>query len=201
MAQPMNSTPFPYASMNDIDLKPIGIDSLRHQFTCDINPNERAYDEKVKIHNNAYVQRWHDEYLVDYVDKDNQVTVRKGLDLWEVWNQGQEIRGLMKVIKHLPETPEDVIDWWKKIFELPVEEIIKLERPAIANGYHVLQQYYGMWVAKEKYDKVFKHAYPLWYDKYREHNLLFTRKIEPFDLGRYQAKLQAIMVNGIRPRK
>lgn len=187
-----------FLTFNDIDKQPIHIKDLHHMYTCVIRPNEKAYDRVVKERNNKFVDDWYNTLLSKYADGNGYLSVVLGTDLWEVWNQGKEIKALMDsgVWEHLCLPNEDTVKYWRDVYEKPIEEIASMGKDVAAIGFHILRTARSAWYIREKYDMVFYKSNPLeWLDGYREHNLIFTQKVEPFDLKPMIEKMNVIMNN------
>ncbi len=182
--------------------QPIDIKSLAHMFKVTIGVNERRLDAQVKELNNKYVDDWRDNLLSKCCNKKQQVIVTKGMDLWEVWNQGHEIRGAYKCLAYTPDPSPDQLKWWKDTLDQDIETIYSLGRPAIAFGYGILVSAYKNWMIRQKYERVFfDDNITEWYERYQHNFKLFNQEEQLFDLRPYAEKLNSIVANGIRPQK
>ena len=182
--------------------KPIDIKSLADMFKVEIPANDKIYDAKVKELNNEYVDRWRDELLAKCCDKKENVIVTTGMDLWEVWNQGHEIRGAYGCLEFTPDPTPEQLKWWRDVFDQSIKEIYQIGRPAIAFGYGVLVNAYKNWMIREKYQRVFFDEDCVeWYERYQHQHKLFNNEEYLFDLKPYAEKLHSVMSNGIRPQR
>lgn len=192
---------FPFKSFNDIHKKNIHIKDLADMYKSDIGENELKYIRIVKEHNNSYVENWYNTMLVKYANNNGEMTCTLGTDLWEVWNQGNEIRALMKLWDKLSIPSDDMVNMWRNVFDDDIQNLVSLGKDVVTMAFHIIMTGYSSWFVKEKYEKVFKNDDPMtWLDGYRKHNMLFTKKHEKFSIKTIHEKMQMVCINAFKTK-
>ena len=192
----------------DLYNKPIRVTDAASMCRKKINKNDRPYNQTVIRLNNKKVDEWQNRVLIPMSNKDGTVPSGQVWDSFIIFNEGIEIREMVKHGDFLPHMPDKVVDYWKKIFETyEVEELHALGTGVVSQGWNVVINAIKYWIAIQKYERIFSKSDDphVWVQSMARHKGLLQGQETPFwdpeHVQEYTEKVVAILTNKMEPEK
>ena len=172
--------------------------------------NDRPYIAETTKLNNRRVDDWKKNVLDKISDHRGMVLSGRVWHSWQLYDEGknhlkyQELKSKGAIPKISPE----VLEFWKDFFEnLTVEEMHSYGSGTVSYGWGIIQNYFKMWYADQKYEKLFsQYSTPLeWERNYHPHKALLSGEILPFwdeeTIKDIHHKVAAILINQVEPQQ
>lgn len=174
------------AQIEDPYNAPIAVSDAVAMFKSRVGSNMKPYTREAIDYNNRLVDRWGKEMLVKIADCKGTLPSGALLGMWTLYHEGIFIKRYIEYSteNHIPATPDDVITFWRTLFETSsIESLMDMGSGLVSFGWMILQNYFKRWYAEEKWARFYS-KYPgdpvAWYKNYKDHKALITGKELPF---------------------
>lgn len=154
-----------------------------HRYRLSDNDVIGAYKIK-KLHNARY-EKFHNDILTKYANKEGKIQAKKAGLLWIVYDEAREINSLNKMKDKLrPLVDKKIVDFWLKEFEKPIEELYIYGINTISSAYGIIIDYYRDWILREKYERVYSKGdtFDVWFEHADKNLSLMEGSETPFDM-------------------
>lgn len=174
-----------------------------------VQRNDRPYVADTTKLNNRKIDTWKKTVLDKIADHRGSVPSGRVWPSWQLYDEGIGVVKYqeMKTQGVVPEISEKVLAFWKEFFEeLTAEEMHEYGSGTISFGWGIIQNYFKMWYADQKYEVLFgKFETPLeWERNHHAHKPLLHGEVLPFwneeILKDVQQKIGAVLMNQVQPQ-
>src|SRR5690606_20203180 len=108
----------------EIDKATTSITDLKLIMKKPIPENATPYDRQAM----EYTHKMIDDFFKDVVlptAKNGQINCSFVVDSWSIYQEGKEAEITYNLLEHMLEVSKEDVEFWKKVFDLPVEEMLK----------------------------------------------------------------------------
>lgn len=134
----------------------VDINDFGKRFLQPIQPNEKVYTLAAKNYANARYEDFFQNVLKPNADAEGRIVCGKAALLWEIFIEKQLCIKYFECSAHLKNVfDENVVKFWLKEFERPVEELFHYTSAIISTAYYLITEYHKDWLIKQKYEKVY----------------------------------------------
>lgn len=184
------------ASLDDqLDGSFIKVSDLEKMAIKDIDENTPPYERDAIKYNQSLFKDFIKEMVLPNVEE-GKINCTVVGEMWGVYQEGKETEAMYALKDQLFDIPQDQVNFWKKVFDLPVEDMLKMGRSSLVYGFELLSLWYRKWLLEVKYGQFFKNPDPAQWFKLKDdiHNFeknpqLYTK----VDMNKYTKKMQSIM--------
>jgi len=186
--------------LDEVDKATTSIKDLRKMMKKDIPENSTPY-VRASI---EYTHEMIDDFFKDVVipqSKNGRINCSYVVDAWKIYQEGRETEKMYSNLEDLLDISKEQMEYWKNIFELPVNEMLKFGRSTLLYGHEVLTLYYRRWLLETKYKQFFNNPDPQkWIQKkadirdFEVNNLEYSK----LDMRKYTEKISCIVNGGVR---
>ena len=177
-----------------IDSSMILVNDLKKMMKISIPENTPPY-EKASI---DYTNKMIDDFFRDVVSPNaisGRINAVWATDAWGIYQDGKETEIMWSLRDELFKVSKEQMEYWKSVFELPVEDMLKIGRSTLLYGHEILTMWYRKWLMETKYQSFYSEPdVEKWIRKKDDINE-FERNKElcPIDIYKYTQKMQSIM--------
>lgn len=138
----------------NIDEQEIYINDFGKYHRFRITDTETSETKIIKELNNSRYEEFFQNYLKPFSTNDKITSLDANL-LWYIFEDTREIFGYEKNRNYLPKSNKDLVDFWMKEFEKPIEELYMYGTNAIARALSVVVEYYREWFHNQKFERIY----------------------------------------------
>lgn len=186
----------------EIDKSRIGLKDLRKMMIKQIPENVTPYQRSVLQYNNNMLEEFFQYVVEPNCDDADTVNCTFVVESWPIFQEGKETEVMHAMRDQFIEIPQSQIDYWKTVFDQPVDEMLKLGRCSLLLGFETLTLYYRQWLMDYKYQVFFnENTDPNeWIVKKKDINEFEKNNMEycPIDFKKYTEKIATIMQNQVQ---
>lgn len=177
-----------------VDQSTIGIVDLKKMMKTKMPDNPTEYDRSSIEYTNKLIDDFFRDVIIPTAI-DDKINAVWAVGAWEVYQEGKEIEITWELRDELYNVPAEQLEYWKTVFELPVNEMLKLGRSTLLFGYDILNLWYRRWVMETKYQSFFSKPDPSEWIRKREDIKAFEGdpSLSPIDIVKYTEKIRCIM--------
>jgi hypothetical protein len=199
-----SATPMDDMMMN----APIRVSDVANMFRTKVDKNERPLERTVFARNNALVDRWHKEVLMNLADGEGKIPVLRVNKCFEYFFEGIETTEIQKYKEHMPTYTEENIRFWIRFFlDNDMDTIHGAGIAVVSAGWATITGGLRSHFAQKRWEVVYSQTTdPFEWDKLANNNphLMHSRPL-PFDLSEenlkdMEQKIKAVLGNPIQPR-
>lgn len=177
-----------------VDSSMIVVGDLSQMMKIEMPENVTPYD-RASI---EYTNKLLDEFFHDVVRPNaegGKINAVWAVDAWHVYQEGKETEIMWSLRDELFPLPKEQMEYWKTVFEMPVEDMLKLGRSALLYGHEMLSLWYRRWLMETKYQSFFADPDPeKWIRKKEDlHSFEGDVKMCPLDIKKYTEKMHCVM--------
>ena len=149
---------------------------------------------KVKKLNNARYEDFFSQILKPR-SKDGKILCSTASLLWIVFEDSREVLNTYKNIKHLRPMDKELVNFWIKEFEKPIEELYEYGINTISSAYGIVIDYYRDWAVKEKYDRIYSKGdkFDEWFKLAENNKSIIQGDDIPFDIKTISEKAKIMI--------
>ena len=179
----------------EVDKATTSIKDLRLMMKKTIPENATPYDRQSM----EYTHKMIDDFFKDVViptAKNGQINCSFVVDSWSIYQEGKETEVMYGLLEHMMVVSKEDMEFWKKVFELPVEEMLKFGRSALLYGHEILTLWFRRWLLETKYKQFFYSGDPTKWILKKDDIRDFEKNHAEFsklDILKYTEKMQCIM--------
>jgi len=186
--------------ISQIDKSMITLKDLKNLMIKKIPENASPYDRQSIEYNHRLLN----DFLKDMVQpnlKGGKIECGHIDEMWNIYQEGKETEIMYSMRDQLFQIPKESVEYWRKVFELPVEEMLKLGKSTLLYGYDILSLWYRRWIMDMKYQQFFSNPDPLRWLIHKDDIKDFeanTSKFTNIDIKKYMKKMMHIMNNKVQ---
>lgn len=177
-----------------VDNSAAPVTDLKKMMKIQMPDNPTEYDRSSIEYTNKLI----DDFFRDVVvpaSQNDKINAVWACDAWGVYQEGKELEISWELRDELYSIPKEQLEYWKSVFELPVNEMLKLGRSTLLMGYDVLNLYYRRWLMETKYQSFFSNPDPSEWIRKKDDIQSFeaNKSLAPIDIIKYTEKIRCVM--------
>lgn len=144
---------------NVIDSSAMPVGDLRKKMIAKIPENAGGYDRASMEYSIKMVK----DFFTDIIEpnsKGGNIVCSFAIDAWNVYQEGKETERAWALRDELPTISQETMEYWRDVFELPVEKMLMLGRTSLLFGFDALNLWYRKWLLEIKYKCFFSDPNP-----------------------------------------
>lgn len=147
---------------------PISTSDAAGMLRVRVPKNGREYEKAVMTQNNYLVDDWK-ENVLDKMTTNRKIACASVWPSWCLYLEGKTCIKVMEMLQAglIQEPPEKAVGFWKELFETSsIEDLHALGSGTVSSGWTIIQTYFKLWYAQQKYEALFSHSDdPLYWEK------------------------------------
>ena len=180
---------------DEVDKAMTSVKDLRLMLKKPINENATPYDRQSIQYSYDLIDEFFKDIVIPH-SKNGQINCSFVVDSWKIYQEGKETEIMYSLKEHLHKVSQEQFEYWKAVFELPVEKMLKLGRSTLLYGHETLTMWYRYWLMETKYKQFFSDPDPTkWILKKKDIDHFEVNNIEycGIDMKKYTEKISCIM--------
>lgn len=173
----------------------IKYDDLKAMLIKKIPENITPYQRDCMINNEKLMNDFLD-IIKRHLKEDDTILCDKVILYFKIYFEGCESQKMFAIIDYMYCPPKEHIEWWSKIFDLPLSEMLEFGRSSLLYGHEILTLHYRKWLLETKYHQFFSDPDPeTWFIKSQDIKTFESEssKYSPFDMNKYNEKMGTVM--------
>lgn len=183
------------SEQNVVEKSAIPVGDLRKMMMPKVPENAAPYDRASIEYSRKMVGDFFSE-VVEPNSESGKINCMFVTEAWVVYQEGKETERMWALKDELPTVSKETMEYWRIIFELPVDQMLKLGRSAIMSGFDALNLWYRRWLLDIKYKCFFSDPDPETWIRKKDDIRDFEKNVSmykcPVDMHKYIEKMRCI---------